>query len=285
MNLYTSLDEIKTYLGISGSSSDGVLALIHKSATRQVNEILGVNDLSLHLETNEVHDGYNASIVDLHEMHVQSIGQILCDGVEYTQTEEYDIDNYRLHLESYLQCGKRDAKITYAAGWNASGMATLTVSDVDNIGATAQITIGDLSAGNTVLERGTDWTGAATEEAEATAIAAAITELVDGVRAFACGTIVYIIEDSAVQVEGRTVETDDSTRLTLSSATLTGVDFPEAIREAIFIYCSNGMTKRKNPRVSSYTIGTKTVQFANQNDFKQFHSLLKPYMRAQVHVL
>ena len=293
MNLYVSTDEIKTYMSISGSSQDAVLAMLNKSATAQINAILGVNDLSFHLETDERHDGLGGQVLDLHEMHVTDVIGIDMDGVTYEQEEAYDIDNYRVHLEEYLSGGARKVLVDYAAGWKPAGWATLAIADNSLITDNMTITIAPGASGAVVLTEDTEWTTGADAETTAASIAAAVNDHASlgnaadgvGVRAVAVGSTVYLI-DKQPQRRTSTVALSASTGLTLSGGLLNkAIDFPENLRQAVFLYVSNANANRKSPKVRSYTIGSKTVQFSSEADFKEFSTLLKPFMRATVHVL
>jgi len=281
MNLYVSTAEIKAYLGISSSSEDTRLAMFNKQATALVNGIIGVTDLSLHRVTSEVHDAIGR-ILKLREKHAVAIGTIMDDTTEYTQTDAYDLDNDVLYLQNYLLQGPRKAFVTYAAGWNTSGTGKITVSDYANIGASATITLGAVSSDGFTITRGVDWTAGTSNATEATAIAAAL-DAKAGVRSFAVGAVVYIIEDTALQVATRTLATSDSTRLAKDVSTLGNVDFPEDIRMAVFMLVASYRSNAKNPRMKSYTIGSKSVSFGNDSEFNSFKTALAPYLRARVY--
>lgn len=285
MNLYVTTAELKSFMGISGSSQDSKIAMFNKAATSLLNGYLGVSDLALHKVTEEVHNA-SARRFRLRDMHVSAIGTILNDEDEYTQTEAYDIEqltsgmNYILNLENYLTAGERKGKITYVAGWNASGMAKITVS-ITGMLAGATITLGAVSADGYTITRGVDWTAQSTNEEEATAIAAAIDSRA-GTRAFALGSVVYVVEDTNPQVITRTIATNDTGHLVLSDSILRSVDFPEDIRLAIMTSVSSMMQFSKNPRLKSYTVGQKTVTFASKAEADSYEQFLRPYTRALV---
>lgn len=289
MNRYVTTAELKTYLGISGSGQDTLLDLLSRQAHGELNDILGVTDLALHKVVNEIHDG-RGTWIDTNDINVVAVDEITMDGTEYTQTDAYDIDDYRVHLTDALTGGDRKAKITYAAGWNASGMAVLTVT-VASLSPTATITFGDLTGAVSggALTRGTAWAVQTTDEAEATAIAAAITATAYA-RAFAIGNQVYIIEDGGASdgvtpgLTGRSITTSDSTKLALSSSTLTGVDFPEALRGAVMTMVAGRFATRKSKGVKSYTIGSKTVTLASGPDAESQAEELRRAIRAYARV-
>ena len=56
MNLYVSLTELKAFLDIGGTAKDALLLMLNKQATADLNAMLSVSDLALHLNTQEVHD-------------------------------------------------------------------------------------------------------------------------------------------------------------------------------------------------------------------------------------
>lgn len=285
MNLYVTTAELKSFMGIPGSSQDSKIAMFNKAATSLLNGYLGVSDLALHKVTEEIHNA-DARRYRLRDIHVSAIGTILNDEDEYTQTEAYDIEqipsgvNSILNLENYLTAGERRAKITYVAGWNASGMAKITVT-VAGMLAGATLTFGAVNTDGYTITRGADWTAQATDEDEATAIAAAIDSRA-GTRAFALGNVVYAIEDTGAQVITRTIATNDVTKLVLSDSYLRSVDFPEDIRLAIMTNVSSMMQFSKNPRLKSYTVGQKTVTFASKAEADSYEQFLRPYVRARV---
>lgn len=288
MNLYVTTAEIKSFMGISSSSQDAKIVMMNKAATSLLNGYLGVSDLALHKVTEEVHHA-NACRFRLKDMHVTAIGTILDDETEYTQEEAYDIEsvqsgmNFILNLENAITSGYRKGKFTYVAGWNASGMAKITVT-VSGMDPAATITLGALSADGFTITRGVNWTAQATDTLEAAAIAAAI-DAQAGTRAFSMGNVVYVIEDTNPQVATRTIATNDATYLVLSDSVLRGVDFPESIRLAIMTSVSSMMQFSKNPRLKSYTIGQKTVTFASKSEADSYEQNLKPFIRPRVSVV
>lgn len=283
MNLYVKTEEIKSFMGISVATHDSLIAMFNKMATAVVNGALGVNDLSLHKVMDEVHDA-DGQYLDLYDTPVVAIGKIMNGDDEYTQDDPYDVLVSRVKLENWLSAGPREAKVTYAAGYHAYGYAKITITDLANLAAGATITLGAISTDGYTITRGTDWSPATSIEDEATAIAAAI-QAKAGTNAFALGGDVYVIEGTNPQVVGRTITTSDSVRLALSGSTLDGLNFPEDIRLAVMIYVANLMTSRKNPKLKSYTIGSKTVSFASDAEFNQFNDLLKPYKKVGVRVV
>lgn len=283
MNLYVKTEEIKSFMGISVATHDSLIAMFNKMATAVVNGALGVNDLSLHKVTDEVHDA-DGQYLDLYDTPVVAIGKIMNGDDEYTQDDPYDVLVSRVKLENWLSAGPREAKVTYAAGYHAYGYAKITITDLANLAADATITLGAINTDGYTITRGTDWSPATLIEDEATAIAAAI-QAKAGTNAFALGGDVYVIEGTNPQVVGRTITTSDSVRLALSGSTLDGINFPEDIRLAVMIYVANLMNSRKNPKLKSYTIGSKTVSFASDAEFNQFNDLLKPYRKVGVRVV
>jgi hypothetical protein len=287
MNLYVTTEEIKTFMGISGTGSDTLLAMFNKMATSVVNGVLGVSDLSLHKVTDEVHDAgqsdINGQYLELFDSPIVAIGKIMNGDIEYTQEEDYDILLSRVRLDDWLTAGPRKTKVTYAAGYHSYGYAKISITDLVNLAANAIITLGAVASGNDgyTLTRGTGWNPAASSEAEAINLATAI-QAQAGTNAFALGSDVYVIEGSNPQVVGRTITTSDSVRLALSGSTLDGLNFPESIRLAVMIYVANLMASRKSPKIKSYTIGSKTVSFASDAEFNQFNDLLKPFRKVGV---
>lgn len=290
MNLYVTTSEIKSYLGISASTHDTVLAMLNKMATDELNGMLSVSDLSFHKVTDEVHDG-GEDRYELNDLHVRVIGDIYEDTTLYEQDEDYDIDNYVLHLENSLTAGEREVTIDYAAGWNAAGWTTLTITDNSLITDNMTITIAPGASGSAVLTEDTEWTTGADAATTAADIAEAINDhaslgaLDSGVRAFAIGAVVYVVDKEA-QRKTSTIALSNAAGFTLGSSTLNGsVDFPESLRYAALLLISGKFAKRKNAKTRSYTIGTKSVTFANESDAAEFESAIAQYKRAKLHVL
>lgn len=287
MNLYVTTEELKTFMGISGSASDTLLVMFNKMATNIVNGILGINDLALHKVTDEVHDAgqssINGQVIELFDTPIVAIGKIMDGDNEYTQDEDYDILLSRVRLENWLTAGPRKTKVTYAAGYHSYGYAKISITDLANLAAAATITLGAVSPATDsyTITRGTDWNPGVSSELEAINIAAAI-QAKAGTNAFALGSDVYVIEGTNPQVVGRTITTSDLTRLALSGSTLGGLNFPESIRLAVMIYVANLMVSRKSPKIKSYTVGSKTVSFASDAEFNQFNDLLKPFRKVGV---
>lgn len=289
MNLYVTTDEIKSFLGISDSGQDTVLAMLNKSATAQVNSILGVSDLALHKVEGEVHDG-GVSVLELADMHVQEIAALTEDGDDYTQDDPYDIQDYVLHLEDGLAGSTRDVTVDYVAGWNAAGYTTLEVSTYADIVALMTITITPGGGSAVVLTEGTQWSKETDAETTAQNIADAINDhaslglAAEGARAFVVGSTVYIVDEKPQRVTS-TVALSSSAGFTLLRAAMRDVDFPENIRLAVMLYVSNLNAKRKSPKMSSYSIGGKSVQFVIDAEFQEFKTLLKPYIRIRSHIV
>ncbi len=283
MNTYCTTAEIKTYLGVSGTSKDTLIAMLNKMATDELNQMLSVNDLALHKVTGEIHDGCGATKLVLNDLNVRAIGDIDDDGTAYSQTDPYDVDNYILHLDDGVFGDKRKVTVDYVAGWDAAGRATITVS-ISGLASNATITLGAIATDGFTATRGVNWTAQATDALEAAAIAAYI-DAQAGTRAFALGNVVYVVEATNPQVVTRTLASSDATRLALSAATLSALDFPESLRLANMLLVSGLMARRKNQKVKSYTIGTKSVTFTSDEDAAEFKRLIAPFQRASVFVI
>lgn len=281
MNTYVTTTEIKSFLGISVSTYDTVLGMYNTMATDILNGILSASDLSLHLVSEEKHTGGQKSL-ELHDLHVQAIGTIMDDELEYTQTDPYDIDGYILNLEKWLSGAKRKVLVDYVAGWNAGGYAKITISDYTLLAAKT-VTVAPGGSGGTTKTEGADWTAATSNAATATSLASAI-DAVSGIRSFALGAVVYVVDETAQRTTS-TLATSASSGLSLSAATLGSVDFPESLRFAIFTLVSGMWSKYKKHRVRTYTIGTKSVTFASEDDATAFKTAIKAYQRAKLFVL
>lgn len=285
MNLYTTTEEIKAFMGISGSAQDSLIAMFNKSATAVINGILGVSDFSLHKVTSEspriIRASTRHSLV-LCDFPVQKVGSIDMDGTEYTQEDPYFIDGFIVELDEYVSTVDRKVTLDYAAGYNARGMAYIDVVDYTGL-STETITVDDSGGTPVVLTEGTEWDAETSNSVTATSIASAMNN-VAGVSSFAVGERVYVMDD-VVQGVDKDIAASDSTDMTLSSAKLDALDFPEDIRMAVWLYVSDLMSRRKSPKLQSYTIGSKTVQFSNKNGFEEFKNSLAAHKVSRVHVV
>lgn len=283
MKTYVTLEELKTYMGVTTSTKDGLIKILNNQATDIVNGILSANDLSLHKVTDEVHDAVGKRKFYLHDPHVIAIGginEIIANSeYPYTQDDAYDIDNDQLIITGFLTAGPRKARITYAAGWNLGGSATAEVLDYASLaGKTFTITVGKTT---TVLTEGTDWNRGTSNEAAAEALSAAIRG-VKGIDSFFMGTTVYIIDETPNRATTAIATNALEADLELSASVLGNVDFPESIKGAIMIWVSDMFTRAKNTRVRSYTIGSKQVTFASDNEAELFTNLMNGYKRANI---
>ena len=275
MQLYVTDAEIKSYLGISGSAQDTFITMANKMATTRLNILLGVSNLAMHKVTEEVHDG-GAAKYHLKDLHVLKVGTIIEDEDDtYTQDDPIDIDGYTIRLTSALAGAKRDVKITYAAGWGASGWATVKIVDYSGLAGD------NVTVNGTAKTAGTDWTAGTSNEATATSLASAL-DGISGVSAFAVGDTVFVYDDT-LQTNSKTITVNDATNMTLTSGggdgKLSGTDFPEDLREAVCLLVGGRLAKRKNLGVKSYTIGSKQVTFANAEDAELFKANIAPYKR------
>lgn len=289
-NIYVTTAEIKSYLGITSSTHDTVLAMLNKMAADELNGILSVSDLAFHKVTDEVHDG-GEDRYELNDLNVRLIGDIYEDSTLYSQTEAYDIDNYVLHLEDALNGSEREVTIDYVAGWNAAGWTTLTITNNATIADNMTITIAPGGSGAVVLTEDTEWTTGADATTTAADIAEAINNhaslggAASGVRAFSIGAVIYVV-DKEPQRKTSTIALSDATGFTLASNTLNGVvDFPESLRYANLLLIAGRFAKRKNAGVKSYTIGAKSVAFGSESDANEFKGAIAQYKRAKLHVL
>lgn len=281
MNLYVTTTELKTYLGISGSTQDSLLGMLNKQATMLVNGIIGVSDLSLHKISDEVHDA-KGSVVYLSEAHPVRIGTIMDDDTEYTQEEAYDLQDRTLYLENYLKNGYRALKVSYAAGWNARQMAYIDIVDYSGLA------LDTVTVGGVVKTAGTNWTAGTSNAATATSLATAINGLTTTspasktVSAFALGSRVYILDDEVGGTNNIAISASDTTSMTLSAAALGGIDFPEDIKAAVMMMVSFLKNQSKNRGIKSYTIGQKTISFADDGSFAMFEGFLRPYIQVKL---
>ena len=286
MKTYVTLEELKAYMGVSGSTKDTLIKMLNEQATDIVNGILNATDLSLHKVTDEIHDGIGQYKIDLNDPHAIAIGSIVEriseSDQEYTQTEEYDINNSQLGITGYLTAGKRKVKITYAAGWNLGGSATVEILDYTGLtGKTFTVTVGKTID---ILTEGVGWNKGSSNEAAAISLSSALNGL-KSIHSFVLGTTVYIVDETPNRATTTIATNAATTKMTLSSGTLGNVDFPPAIKGAIMAYVSDVFSRAKNTRVRSYTIGSKQVTFASDSEAQGFKSALNQYKRANFAII
>ncbi len=300
---YTTLTDLKTNLGITGSSTDAYLTMEIKHGEARLDSMLSVRRLDIHLVEDERHDARGAKNICLQDLHVVEIGEILDDTTVYTQDDEYDIDNYVLHLEGSLSGGRRNGHIDYAAGYNAAGIAKLTVTDYAAITATMTLDVNVGGSDANVLTEGTEWNAATSNNATATSIADAINLMAatgqtaaTGVRAFALEAVVYIVDEmpgritstvTASLLNGLTLISGGGTAGAITVAlTMDGVDFPEDLIEALYLMIGAKLSKRTSGGVKSYKIGSKSVTFGSASETNtEIKTLTKPYKRAKFDVV
>lgn len=300
---YIYLDEVKTHMGVTGTSNDTYIKQEIRHAEDRLDSMLSVRRLDIHLVEDERHDATNVTELYLDDLHVVEIGEILDDTTAYTQTDPYDIDNYVLHLESSLVKGKRKAHIDYAAGWNAAGIAKLTVSDYSAVTSAMTLAIAPGGAGTVTLTEGVDWDAATSNNATATSIADAINDsalktgedTATGVRAFALENVVYICDEkperesstiTASALGGLSLVSGGGTAGTATVAlTMDGEDFPEDLRDVLMVMVGSAFNQRGNAGVRSYKIGSKSVTYKNGEEAEHVRNMVQPYKRITVSVI
>lgn len=303
MNTYVTITEIKSFLSISGTSQDTLLAMLNKMATADINEILSVSDLALHKVEGErlstVAHGPDCMKlwIDFNDPQVVAVERIMDDDVEYTQDEAYDIRDYRVYLEDFLAGGHRLVTVDYAAGWHAAGWTTLEVTDYSAIvgGTTITLTPDGDDGDDVILTEGADWDASVDNNTTAANIAEAINNSTNlgksavGIRAVCVNAVIYLA-DNVPQRDYSTVALSSSTGFDLGNTVLDGaINFPESIREAVILMVAGRLAKRKSTGVKSYTIGSKSVQFGDDgsgsNDANTVKKTLARYMRAKVRTI
>lgn len=300
---YVYLDDVKTHMKVTGSSSDTYIKQEIKHAEARLDSMLSVSRLDIHKVSDERHDANNVRELYCHDLHVVEVGEILDDTSEYTQTDAYDIDNYIVHLEDKsLVQGARKAHITYAAGWNAAGIAKLTVSDYSSITSAMTLTVDPGGSDPNVLTEGTEWDAATDNNTTAESIASAINtatktgeDTATGIRAFALENVVYICDEypgresstvTASVLNGLSLVSGGGTTGTAASAlTMDGEDFPEDLRDVLMLMVGSAFNKRGSGGIKSYKIGSKSVSYGNGEETTEIKSKVKPYMRAAIDVV
>ena len=299
---YISLADLKTHLGVTGSSTDDYLKMEMKAAEARIDSLLSVRRLDIHRVDDERHDATGVKELYLKDLHVVEIGEILDDTSVYSQTDAYDIDNYVLHLDNSLTGGRRNAHVDYAAGWNASGIAKLTVTDFSAITAAMTIDVDPAGADPNVLTEGTEWDAETSNNVTATNIANAINtaaatgeDTATGIRAFALEAVVYIVDElpgretstvTASLLGGLTLVSGGGTAgVAATTLTMDGTDFPHDLLETVILLVGSKFNQRKAQGIKSYKVGSKSVTYTNGEILLEAKQMIKPYMRASLDIV
>lgn len=129
MDLYATTAEIKTYLGISGSSKDTLIGVLNSAMTRNLNGLLGVKTLAAHTTTKELTKLYAEEatgdlFVILKAFPLIELTSLYdVDDVEVTDftAEQRDVPDTRMvHFDGDTISWREWVKVTYKAGYVTS---------------------------------------------------------------------------------------------------------------------------------------------------------------------
>lgn len=270
-----SNDEIKLFLGISGSSKDALVDALNDSMTEMLVDILGVADLGVHSVADE-----RVEMVDAYKIHLEDFPVDIDETITVknnlgdTQTgftfskdpkrirtiRPYSSENsslpYPLHFDEIL--------ISYTAGYilkdiievlSNTGLAEKTIT-VKALGVTTTYTFKATASEDTEIEVGGD----------TDATAQNIQEKITG--STVSGSVVTLPLGYEVSLGTATT----------SHFTITSNNIPKALKLAIGYMVAGGLSEQeKTPNLQSYTIGDKSVTFRNEGESNYFKSVLMKY--------
>ena len=273
--LITTKEEIKAYLGISGTSKDAMINLWNKTATEILAGMLKVQDLAVHTVTNELVRVYNPEYLMLREFIVSTSGSITIKDALLNEITgfTFDLDSNakrRLFLKDTSGNPKSlyypEIYATYTAGYTLQD----TLEIVDN-GAldTKTFTVSVAGVETTyTLVSGVPSTNEIQIGASAALTAAAIAAVFTGASSSSA---------TVTMQKGATITLGT---LTSAEATLTSATMPEALKVAVALIVGGAMTDATQKRggVTSYTLGSKSVSFADTSSKNMFESIINEYL-------
>lgn len=132
MDLYASTAEIKTYLGISGSSKDARIAVLNLAMTSVLNGLLSVKSLAAHTNTKELTKLYaeretgDLFVILRHFPLIEVVSLYDVDDVaitDFTAEQRDEPDTRRVHFDGDNISWREHVKITYTAGYVTTAQA------------------------------------------------------------------------------------------------------------------------------------------------------------------
>lgn len=265
VTLYASKDEIKNFLGISGSSKDLLIRQLARSMKTTFDGLIGVTGLESRTITDELqknHEGENYFYVrEFNPTSITGFKNMLGEAILATSLSNGDftiVGHPSRKILAKYGLGYPEFKITYVAGWTCN--ATIQVTNYANLSAET------ITVGETVLTEGTDFNAVTSNSVTATNIATALTTA--GINSTAVGDTVTI------------GIADDLSTSSSSAVTLTEADLPGEVKMAFAYMVGGAIAQREGlGGLASYTLGSKTVNFRTQvekNEFKRVIEQMLP---------
>lgn len=251
--MYTTVSEIKTVLGISGTSQDTLIGRLGISMENVLNNLLGVDTLDYSSYTEEIVTGCDERYFDVKNQPVVSVSAIeeFESGIAYTGwTVEKTVGN-RVYLDRSHGLGSYEYLVSYIAGYQrtiSSNLRAVAVVNNGNGTVTLGVTSGHtLASGDTVVIAGTtNYNG---------------TFILSSVGA---DTVTF----PATYV-AETTATDD---------TIVGDHLPPEIKLCVAYLVAGAMSDRsKMPGVSSYSLLGKSMNFRTEDEYSFVKDAIAQY--------
>lgn len=267
----TTNDEIKTLLGISGTSQDALIDRWNDIATEMLCELLSVDEVASHTVTDERVCVFDSEYLEVKEFPVDPDSTITMKDVNFqtlasTPSDWYMDPLHRRHLRGKQSDAtpfyfmEDEVLLTYTAGYTIIDTLLVPTNPSDTQKFTVKINgtetewemVSGTPSGNQIQIGGT-----------AADTAAAIATALGGT---ANTTTVTMPLGTAV------VST------TITDASYTNATIPEALKSCVAFVVGGGVTaKDKVGGINSYTVGQKTVNFRDENEWSFVERSLKTY--------
>jgi hypothetical protein len=255
MTAYATSTEVKSYLGISGTSQDTVIGYLITAMQNQLDNILGVTTLDYSTYTDEITDGSNDDYLLLKHHPVVSVTTIKERGLSSDTTiSGWTARKYvgrRVYFDTYFGTGV-DYLVTYVAGYRRAYADTLDASAAVNVGGGI---VGIPVTGHVYLASD-EVTIAGTTNYNGTYTVSSVSTNQVNIPA------TYVAETFAI--------TD----------TIVATDvLPAEIKMALSFMIGGGLADQaKVPGVVSYSILGKSMQFRNDAEYRMAHSIIDQYL-------
>lgn len=258
MDLLVSTEEIKAILGISGSQKDYLISTTNSNATANLYEMVGVPTLGRHSITNEHIEQTNCLEFYVSDPHVDpSSIHIYDNDLNEITGYTFELKYNSLRTVRVLKDGKytrlpyMSFYVSYEAGFYLQDtFELLSNNDLEN----ETISITNTGVTNTYTLK------AITADPSHITIGATLEDTVTNIKNKLSAT-----GSSTLNIPlGRSV----STSLSEEEATITHATIPEELKLAIAQLVGELTTEVRDKRggVSSYTLGTKSVNYGRSQD-------------------
>ena len=275
-DLITTKAEIKAYLGISGTSQDAMINLWNKTATEILADMLKVERFGVHTVSDELVKPMNPYYLVLNDFPVDTGETItLKDSLLNTITGySFALDPHskrRLLLKDSNGQPKdmtyEEVYASYTAGYTTQG--SLTVVDASS-GALLGNTIITKAAGVETTYTFVSGTPGDNEIQRQDGTDTMATNIANAIGGTASGAVVTLPIGMEVDL-GTVVE---------AAITIVDATIPEALKVAVALIVGGSMTEATTKRggVTSYTLGSKSVTFADTGSRNLFAQIVDQYL-------